>query len=343
MDSHHLIISEELDPHSKSKTHGKSMHVVSRVKGIAQNDDDIVLDHLTTDQVCLFARNIGIPNLGLKNKFVCHLAMASQFKFQHQLSSFGLSPTAQANQTTANICRAVNVIFSEQFTEDLKKVNDRKSHADHESGNTHKHFWIRVAMAYHNQLDDDVMDDGSTDHTAVAIPEDNESTMEDEFATLIVSYEDPVLADLDTNEEVDLAQFEQMETNAFKKKCLDLFKVWSIMKENMTKFGTHDSDPYNFDEVAMRGFTGLTPISVFYFYKRCDEHLDIDYVFQPFMNDDLKGNSITLGTCDDDNTSPSTLASTSKTVLFNQMDTMVQQGSQLLELLKTSVKEQKLE
>ena len=198
-------------------------------------------------------------------------------------------------------------------------------------------------MAYNNRQDDDVVDDGSMEHTAVAIPEDNESTMMDEFATLIVSYEDPVLANLDTNEEVDLAQFEQMQTNVFRKKCLDLFKVQSIMKENMVKSGAHDSDPYNFVEVAMRGFTGLTPISVFYFYKRCDEHPDIDSVFQPFMNDNLKGNSITLGTCDDDDTSPSTLGSTSKTVLFDQMDTMVQQGSQLLELLKTSVEEQKLE
>ena len=141
-DSHHLIILEELDPHSKSKTYGKSMCVVSRVKGIKQNDDDVVLDHLTTDQVRLFARNIGVPNLGSKTKFVCCLAMASHFKFQHQLSSFGLSPTAWANQTTANICRAVNVIFSDQFIEELKKVNDKKSWADHESGNTHKHFWI---------------------------------------------------------------------------------------------------------------------------------------------------------------------------------------------------------
>ena len=191
-----------------------------------------------------------------------------------------------------------------QFIEDLKKVNDRKSWADHESGNTHKHFWIRAAMAYNNRQDDDVVDDGSMEHTAVAIPEDNESTMEDEFATLIVSYKDPVRADLDTNDEVNLAQFEQMETNAFQKKCLDLFKVWSIMQENMTKSGTHNSDPYNFVEVAMRGFTGLTLISVFYFYKQCD---------------------------------------TSKTVLFDQMDMMVQQGSQLLELLKMSVEEQKLE
>ena len=147
-------------------------------------------------------------------------------------------------------------------------------------------------MAYNSRLDHDVMDE-STECTAIAIPKDNESTTDNEFATLTVSYDDPVLADLDTNEEVDLAQFEQMETNAFRRKCLDLFKIWSIMKENMTKSGTHDSDPYNFVEVAMRGFTGLTPISVFYFYKRCDEHPDIDSVFQLFMNYDLKGNSIT--------------------------------------------------
>ena len=198
-------------------------------------------------------------------------------------------------------------------------------------------------MAYNNRQDNDVVEERSTEPTAVAIPEENESTMEDEFTTLIVSFEDPVLADLDANEEVDLAQFEQMETNAFRKRCLDLFKVHSIMKENMMKSGTHDSDPYNFVEVAMRGFTGLTPISVFYFYKWCDEHPDIDSVFQPFMNDNLKGNSITLGTCDDDDTSPSTIGSTSKTVLFDQMDMMVKQGSQLLDLLKTSVEEQKLE
>ena len=197
--------------------HGKSLCVVSRVKGIGQNDEDIVLDQLTTDQVHLFARNIGVPNLCSKNKFACHLAIASHFEFQQQLSNFGLSPTAWVNQTTANICKVVNVIFSEQFIEDLKKVNNRKSHADHESGNTHKYFWIRAAMAYNHRLDDNVMDDEYTEHTAVAFPEDNESTMDDDFATLIVSYHDPVLAELETNEEVNLAQFEQMEMNPFRK------------------------------------------------------------------------------------------------------------------------------
>ena len=70
-------------------------------------------------------------------------------------------------------------------------------------------------MAYNNRQDEDVVEEGSTDPIAVAIPEDNKSTMEDEFSTLIVPYEDPVLADLDANEEVDLEQFEQMETIAF--------------------------------------------------------------------------------------------------------------------------------
>ena len=44
---------------------------------------------------------------------------------------------------------------------------------------------------------------------------DNKSTMDNDFATLIVLYDNPVLAELETNEEVDLAQFEQMEMNAF--------------------------------------------------------------------------------------------------------------------------------
>ena len=70
-------------------------------------------------------------------------------------------------------------------------------------------------MAYNNRLDDNVVDDQYTEHTAVAFPEDIESTMDDDFATLIVLYDNPILAELETNEEVNLAQFEQMEMNAF--------------------------------------------------------------------------------------------------------------------------------
>ena len=48
----------------------------------------------------------------------------------------------------------------------------------------------------------------------------------------------------------------------------------------MTKSGTHDNDAYNFVQVAMWEFHGSTPITVYYFYTRCKEHLDIDCIFQ---------------------------------------------------------------
>ena len=49
------------------------------------------------------------------------------------------------------------MVFSESFVNNLKTVNDRKTRIDHETGNTHKHFWIRTALAYNNQQEDDVV------------------------------------------------------------------------------------------------------------------------------------------------------------------------------------------
>ena len=40
----------------------------------------------------------------------------------------------------------------------------------------------------------------------------------------------------------------------------------------------------------------FTPIAVYYFLTRCEEHLDIDSFFQPTMDKRLKGNSLTVGT-----------------------------------------------
>jgi hypothetical protein len=74
-----------------------------------------------------------------------------------------------------------------------------------------------------------------------------------------------------------------------------LFKVRRLMKKNMTQSGTHDNDPYNFVEIAMREFTGLTPIGVYYFYVRCEANKGIDDAFQPFLDNSLKGSSVDLG------------------------------------------------
>ena len=46
----------------------------------------------------------------------------------------------------------------------------------------------------------------------------------------------------------------------------------------MTKSGTHDNDPFNVVKVAMREFFGFTPIAIYYFFTRCEEHSDIDSI-----------------------------------------------------------------
>ena len=130
----------------------------------------------------------------------------------------------------------------------------------------------------------------------------------DEFSLIVVPTNDPYLADLEDNEEVDLDKFEMMETSAFHKKILDLFEIQSIIKKNMTKSGTHDNDTFDFVEVAMQGFHGFTPIAVYYFYTRCKGHTDIDCIFQPTMDESLKGNSISVRN-EDSNSPPSSVES----------------------------------
>ena len=50
----------------------------------------------------------------------------------------------------------------------------------------------------------------------------------------------------------------------------------------------------------MHEFLGFTPIAVYYFSTRCEEHTDMDCIFQMTMDKSLKGNSITVGNEDSD-------------------------------------------
>ena len=49
------------------------------------------------------------------------------------------------------------MVFSDSFVNGLKTVNNKKSRHDHETGNTHKHFWIHATLAYNNHHNDDVV------------------------------------------------------------------------------------------------------------------------------------------------------------------------------------------
>ena len=225
-----IIIWEEINQHQRNSTYGTPFRVTTSVKGKPPDNSVVLLNKLTTDQVHVFGRNMGVPGCFSKSKFLCHVAIAHHFNFRNRLGKYGLSPTAQANQTTFNLCRAINVVFSDSFMNGLKTVNDKKSQHDHETSNTHKHFWIH---AYSNRQDDDVIcyvnevihdtfdtaaavatefDPEETDdecaNVDVALGVTKHSTTDDivldEFSLIVVPTNDPYLADLEDNAEIDL-------------------------------------------------------------------------------------------------------------------------------------------
>ena len=55
----------------------------------------------------------------------------------------------------------------------------------------------------------------------------------------------------------------------------------------MTISGEHDSDPFNFVEVAMKkvGKSGLTILGFYYFFKICDDHSEVDASYSVEMDE----------------------------------------------------------
>ena len=51
-----IIILEEINPHQRSSTYGKPFCVTTSVKGKPPDNSVVVLNQLTTDQVCVFGR-----------------------------------------------------------------------------------------------------------------------------------------------------------------------------------------------------------------------------------------------------------------------------------------------
>ena len=100
----------------------------------------------------------------------------------------------------------------------------------------------------------------------------------DEFSLIVVPTNDQYLADLEDNKEIDLEKFEMMETYAFQKKILDLFKIQCIIK-NMTKSGTHDNNAFNFVQAAMQEFYGFTPIAVYIIFIQDAKNIQILILF----------------------------------------------------------------
>ena len=313
----------EVDANPKSQSYGQSFLCVQSVLVPNEEGADTPYDlkSLFTLPLRTLCKNLGIANCGSINKFELRRAIAMVFSYQDKLEASGLKPSLHAGRLTSTLCRAINVVFSEQFMESFKTVNDLKNRRDHETRNTNKHFWINAAMA-HNCCG------GSSDCTSIrtnkkntagtASHEDAASVSgdtcmrnedkniagnnSDAFSTLyIADTSDPHLQELNSDPETNLLLVTQFDTDAFRKKITDLFHVRRVMKENMTASGTHDSDPWNFVEAAMHAAKkpSLTKLGVYYFYVRCEEHPDMDSQFQPFLDSTLLGDTVLLTSGED--------------------------------------------
>ena len=126
-----------------------------------------------------------------------------------------------------------------------------------------------------------------------------EGVSPDEFATLVFpAADDAYLSSLQDNPEINLMSVEQFSADAFRTKIDTLFKMRRIMKDNMQRSGTHDSDPctWNFVEAALgKSSSSVTKVAVYYFYVMCEQTPGIDAHFTPFLDNSLKGSSCSLG------------------------------------------------
>ena len=176
--------------------------------------------------------------------------------------------------TTNNIIRITNIIFSHDFLDLFLTLNDNKNRVDHKTGRLPKNFWEDVAEAM-NGL-------GNDNNTALKVVIKEEDQHCDEIKSM------------------NLQQFDMMTASTIRKKVFHLLKVRKEMQKNMTQSREHNSNPYNFVEVAMKnvGATGLTELGCYYFFKRCDDNPQVDVFFTDKLDDNLKGNTDTMSMID---------------------------------------------
>eukprot|EP00980_Cylindrotheca_fusiformis_P016822 scaffold5074_cov99-Cylindrotheca_fusiformis.AAC.4 len=234
-----------------------------------EGDERFDLNTLTLDQLRKLCRNVGITYANNCNKFACRRAIWIMLDYQSDMERDG-KVIMDVDNTTSNILRITNILFSSCFLESFLKLNDSKKRTDYEHGGLPKDFWEDVAEAM-NCSDDD-------DSTALK---------------LVISEEDEHYEDINS---IHLKYFDLMTASCIKKKVNQLLKVRTQMQKNMTISGEHDSDPYNFVELAMSkiGKKGLSILGCYYFFMRCEDVPEVDSRFSLEIDEVLKGSTENL-------------------------------------------------
>lgn len=307
-DADKFVIAIDRDISRNSSTFGKELLCAVAVELEQENGEKKVIDlkKLTSDQQKKIAANLNVKNCGSVSAFMIRHIIACTLNYRKtaQQEGIGFSNDEQTN----TLFRMTNVIFSQPFDDELVKLNDNKTRKDFEGNTTYAHFWTRAADA-HNAYD---VEDPELDKVIYTsnVQEWNDQLKE------IASDIDPRAVNVTTKDYL-------------KANVRDLFKIRRRMKGNMTQSGTHDSNPWNFIDIALdlEKVSGITKDACFYFYLRCEEHADIDASFQPFMNSDLKGSSEDIGDAKEKEEPQS-----EKKRMATMLDEMAKQGSSFLDL-----------
>ncbi len=322
-DYHKFAIVLENDPNPKSPTYCEEFRVATKITFNDANEAEgqvFNIQDLNIDQIRRLCRNIRVANVGSMNKFHCRRAIASRIDNTKLSGSRRFIPPSQASQITSTICRAVNVVFSNQFIEDFLKINDRKKPSDHQSLTTFEEFWIR-ATASHNGCIPSIRGDviGVVDNTNFASKDEDDTFLgnkqvgstefkntnkrkiieeqaeEDAFSKLIYPPGDVHLSTLENNPNVNLMFVDRLSPDAFCTNIGILFKIRHSIKDTMQKSRAEDKDPWNFVNAAMEKSTRMTKVAVYYFYMRCEHTPDLDSGFMPYLDKSLIPPSIAVG------------------------------------------------
>jgi hypothetical protein len=236
-----------------------------------EGDDEatIEISSLNLDQIRKLCKNVGLQYINKCSKFQCRKALWVLAKYQQGRERDSIAYSTVSDKMTNNIIRLTNIIFSHEFFDSFITLNDNKTRVDHETHDLPKDFWEDITEAMNGSDDDDV-----TPLLIVLSPDD--------------SHYDEV-------EALNLRVYDIMTSAAIKKKVMVLLKVRREIQKNMTTSGEHDSDPYNFVEIAMKkilgGKGGLTLLGIYYFFKLCDAHPEVDVRYTVDIDDALRGNT----------------------------------------------------
>ena len=260
------------------------------------------LKEFTLDQIRDIAKTMAVPNFSKLNTFqsrhaIASLVLRTQALLKAAPELAQLRPTDIATKKRYNtIVRMINVLFSEKYLQAYLNSNDSKSREDIEIGvgGTMGRFWTHLSEEMTNST---MLVNNNAEMDNGAVQNDNNLDAVDPYKLIFAEsicnqeFEKKVVeSDLDPS---DFTVTTGIVLSGWEK---DLRKVRQTVVEYMTTSGTHESDIFEFIRAALNVYKKTKLLGVFptyYFCLKAGSCTEFDSKFQPFMADELKGESTT--------------------------------------------------